>query len=331
MLRYEVELLAQGILDRVERGQPAEDDALVELKRDWPTDLGDAARRVAAHANSARGTEILWLIGVDERARSVVGATGVDPAKWFDQLRSHFESNWAPGVQVVTVPRESVVVVALLFDTSGAPFVVKQGDRLEVPWRGSTQTRSARRAELLQLLVPRTQAPDIHLKRGVLRHRELPDEEFEDLYFELELDVYVTPQNDRSTVLPFYKMKAAIFAKDGTEIFQFRECHADTEIELVRVGDARPRRPPHLEATTGELIVYGPGRAKLFAKGAGQIVDVAKIEKSCEIRYQVRSASGDAPVTLRQHFSRMTREEPEHELVWRATWPASLIPRGSGL
>jgi hypothetical protein len=43
--------------------------------------------------------------------------------------------------------------VALLFDTSKVPYVVKvpNSDRLEVPWREGTRTRSATRFELLRI------------------------------------------------------------------------------------------------------------------------------------------------------------------------------------
>jgi hypothetical protein len=148
---------------------------------------------------------------------------------------------------------------------------------------------------------------------------------------DLELNVYITPTNDGTIVLPFHKMKAALFANDGTETFQFQQCSGDTDIDLARVGEARPRRPAHVEASSSEISVYGPGRATLRATGYGSYVDVESIGKSCEIRFQVRTAIGDVPVTLRQHFSRMGQGETREEYEWRATWRANLLPRPSGL
>ncbi len=58
------------------------------------------------------------------------------------------------------MPFGSVIVVAMLFETDRAPFVVKNpaygtvgGDpvSLEVPWREGATTRSARRRDLLRL------------------------------------------------------------------------------------------------------------------------------------------------------------------------------------
>ena len=59
----QIESWALRVIDCVKRGQPNE-DFLVELKRDW-IDEAKAARRIAGHANAARGENILWLIGFD--------------------------------------------------------------------------------------------------------------------------------------------------------------------------------------------------------------------------------------------------------------------------
>ncbi len=78
---HEIELLANRIITRLQSGQPTEDDALVELKAEWP-DPAKAARRIAAHANSARGERIVWLLGIDEGRRSVPGVEATAPAQW---------------------------------------------------------------------------------------------------------------------------------------------------------------------------------------------------------------------------------------------------------
>ena len=72
MKKQDIEFKVLDIIDRLEKGQPIEDDT-VELKAEWPKDHFRAARRIAAHANSARGEPLLWLIGIDEKA-GVVGA-----------------------------------------------------------------------------------------------------------------------------------------------------------------------------------------------------------------------------------------------------------------
>ena len=82
MDRHELEVFVGNILHAVERGHQVEDDARVELKREWPTDRSRAARRIAGHANAAEGREIIWVIGVDEKKRQTILAAGV--TGWLD-------------------------------------------------------------------------------------------------------------------------------------------------------------------------------------------------------------------------------------------------------
>jgi hypothetical protein len=82
MRAHEIESWALATIDRVVRNQPVE-DSRVELKAEWPRDPSRAARRLAGHANAARQEPILWLIGVDEGARSVPGADYANLAFWW--------------------------------------------------------------------------------------------------------------------------------------------------------------------------------------------------------------------------------------------------------
>ena len=81
MKKQDIEYRVLEILERLEKGQPIEDDT-VELKAEWPKDHFRAARRIAAHANGARGAPILWLIGVDEK-KGAVGADFEELSVWF--------------------------------------------------------------------------------------------------------------------------------------------------------------------------------------------------------------------------------------------------------
>lgn len=57
-------------------------------------------------------------------------------------------------------------VLALAFETDEAPYVVKASEGLvdlEVPWRDGTTTQSAKRSELLRILMPSALAPDAEL------------------------------------------------------------------------------------------------------------------------------------------------------------------------
>jgi hypothetical protein len=151
MKRHEIENWALNIVDQVKSGQSAEDDK-VELKSLWPSDPKKAARRMAGHANAARGEPILWLIGVDER-NGVVGADDVEMANWWPTVQAEF-AGLTPGIVAhLNILVEDKTIVAILFETDRAPFVVKNpvhgsagggSVSLEVPWREGTSIRSAR-------------------------------------------------------------------------------------------------------------------------------------------------------------------------------------------
>jgi hypothetical protein len=137
----QIESWALRVIDCVKSGQPNE-DFLVELKREW-IDKYKAARRIAGHANAARGENILWLIGVDEKQSLVVGAAAAELASWYPAVASFF-NELAPRMIPLNIPVDDVIVVALLFETDRAPFVIKNpangqpgggAVELEVPWR----------------------------------------------------------------------------------------------------------------------------------------------------------------------------------------------------
>lgn len=152
MRKSELEAWVLNIIDRVESGQPNE-DARVQLKREW-LEPKKVARRIASHANAAGGEPVLWIIGVDQTA-GVVGADSLELATWLPQVRAKF-SELAPDLLLdLNVSARSKTVVALLFETDRAPFVMKNpaygssgggSVELEVPRRDGTRVRSARRS-----------------------------------------------------------------------------------------------------------------------------------------------------------------------------------------
>src|SRR5262245_20727771 len=116
MLKRQIESWALRLIDQFVKKQPNE-DALVELKTDWLTDHAKAARHLAGHANSARGQRILWLIGVDEKAHTVPGASHAQFADWFAQVTSCFDDGVSPTPTEINVPYNGNTVVAIAFET----------------------------------------------------------------------------------------------------------------------------------------------------------------------------------------------------------------------
>src|SRR6266404_5325723 len=154
MRAVEIESWALRILDTVQNQRRVE-DSKVELKMIWP-DPAKTARQLAAHANAARGENILWLIGVEETS-GIVGANFQELSNWFSQIKSGFENEY-PALQDLNVQYKGKSVAALCFDTSRFPYVVKNQSfdssgggpvKFEVPWREGTSTRTATRSELV--------------------------------------------------------------------------------------------------------------------------------------------------------------------------------------
>lgn len=159
MKNSEIESWALRTISQAQSQQPSE-DSRVELKSIWPPDYSKAARRIAAHLNAARGEPLLWLIGVDEKTGTTLGADRLEFTKWIGGIAGEFDG-LAPRCYDVNVPtNNNSTVVALVFESDRAPYVVrnpkfgtsKEPIALEVPWREGTAVRSATRADLLLIL-----------------------------------------------------------------------------------------------------------------------------------------------------------------------------------
>ena len=88
----QLEIWALNVIDMVKSGKYQEDD-LVELKTELPEPNAKNARRIAGHANTARGENILWLIGIDEKSETnkIPGFNNnIDLANWYPSLQKYF-------------------------------------------------------------------------------------------------------------------------------------------------------------------------------------------------------------------------------------------------
>lgn len=154
------------IVNRVVDGHSVEDD-LVECKAKWPEGAAKTARRIAGSANAARGADVLWIIGLDEDSHRVVEAEPTEHATWWDQVERCFTDAVVPDKQIVNVTTEHGTVTAIAFSTERAPYLVTTDGRggfdRDVPWRSGTKTRTAKRHELLSILVDQATVPTIEV------------------------------------------------------------------------------------------------------------------------------------------------------------------------
>jgi len=168
----DIELWINRVAERVARGSPLE-DSRVELKRDWPQDHNKAARQIAGLCNAMAGDDVLWIVGIDEKV-GVVGAQHSDLATWWPTVASEFDGTY-PRPQDLIVNLRTADVIALVFETDRAPYVVRNAMHgkpnggpvaWEVPWREGASTRTARRADLLRILIPTQSLPTVEVVRA---------------------------------------------------------------------------------------------------------------------------------------------------------------------
>jgi hypothetical protein len=314
MRPHEIESWALNIIDRVESKHPIE-DFRVELKAEW-IEADRAARRIAGHANAARGAPILWLIGVDEE-RGVVGAEHEELANWYSQVRTLF-NGLAPVLTDLNIPTPNgKTVVALLFGTDRAPFVVKNVAfgtreagpvRFEVPWRENTSIRTASRADLLRLLTPLQSLPAFEVLDGLLTATFEKRRSVSELHWGLELKLYVEPMSDDRVVIPFHKCFGSL------EIPRFVPRQSFDSINLgprnAPIRKSEHHRSKTIEVTRTEIIIDGPGmvslNADLYTSRMSQFS-----HKDAFVDISLFSVKAERPVPISLSFSQTENEANE--------------------
>lgn len=171
------------------------------------------ARRLAGHANAARGDWILWIFGVDEKS-GFVGVPSFDWADLWPNVQSHFDAN-APRPVIVSIESECGSVVAVAFETTLPPYVIRNPAfgqsaagpcEREVPWREGTRVRSAKHSDLLLLLTSRSSVPEVEITEtevhlsGGSRHAELA-------HYLLQANLYFMPKSENRVVIPLHRIQ----------------------------------------------------------------------------------------------------------------------------
>jgi hypothetical protein len=273
MKKHEIEAWVLEVAERVDGGKQIE-DSRVELKAEWPTEVKKAARQIAGLCNAARGQEVLWVIGIDEK-RGVIGASKTELSTWFAQVQSEIDGVY-PQVEelVITVP-SGQTVVALLFDTSRAPFIVKNPDggmiKYEVPWREATGTRTATRADLVKILSPVASIPEFEVLNGTLTLNRGSEPNPVGCF--LGVDIYAYPKSKDLVAIPYHQLAIKV---------SLPEYLLEAELNLISMKPTQRTRnvfpgavqsyfPPTesasktIDSTDSELLIYGPGKFHISA------------------------------------------------------------------
>lgn len=258
MRKIEIEAWALRAIDSVVAEQHTE-DSRVELKAEWPNDPRRAARRIASHANAAHGEPVLWLIGVDE-AGTVPGVVVTNMADWWQEVSRWFDE-LAPEFTDVVVTHQGASVVAMLFETDRAPFVVKTdgagGVNREVPLRQGTRTDSISRSQLVRLLTPVARTPTIEVLTAFLTvsYGQLQGQPNWKEHWDLRADLFVVQPQEQQSVFSDHRTAVTAtlegdFSRDlRSNLFTLRSpgrshhgsdhvfIHGPSHLSFVAVGD----------------------------------------------------------------------------------------------
>ena len=331
MRAHEIENWVLKIIEQVESGQPNE-DYRVELKAEWP-DAKKAARRIAGHANAAYGEPILWVIGVDEK-KGAVGVNNEELANWSAQVRAEFDELAPEILGDLNVPVKGKTVVALLFDTDRAPYVVKNPVyrqrnggpvQLEVPWREGRSTRSASRSDLLRILSPIQKNPSFELLNAWLK--VYPEEvgpsasgglsysDEKNLAWKLQMEFYVTPRTDARVVIPFHRCRASFEIPGHTPRTQFESIVMEPLSSLVHRGGNVTKRIDSvtIENTRDEVLFNGPG--KIVLRGEVEIPKSQIDGKKAEVRVSLFPVGSEHAISFRETLHKAPSNVQEHELA----------------
>ncbi|MCX5363200.1 ATP-binding protein [Streptomyces sp. NBC_00124] len=294
MRRQQLELVTIQSVERVLEGHGNE-DSLIEFKSEWPTE--SKARQLAGHANSARGEEIVWIVGVDEKARKLTSPESVDLAQWWAQICKRFDGQVTPEMMDLVVQiGDRGSVTALAFQTDRAPYVVNtQGGATEreVPIRDGTRTRSATRYELLKLLGPAKTVPVVTVLDASAVGSETIRQEVKRWGFSIRATLYVDQHIDDATFFPLHGMRAELEVVTSADVANF-PLRVNSHNEAFKVG---------ADWRADGLMVSGPTAFGVLLHAGDELgMPVSFFEASSyrvKVSFEVAGAQRAAKVNLR--------------------------------
>ncbi|MGH8901801.1 MAG: hypothetical protein ACRDYA_08970 [Egibacteraceae bacterium] len=281
----------------------------VELQAEWPAPA-KAARRLAGHANASRGASILWIIGLDER-RGVTQTHEDDLANWWVQVAGRFDG-LPPDLHNLRVPVNDTTLLALLFSTERAPFVVKNPEggtpEFEVPWRDGTRIRSARRADLVRILSPLRQTPSFE----VLSAQVELTQDGGKVSWSVYATLYQQRILDSSIVIPLHRCSAKLSSPGGVHMVELEQPELTEVLRPLgrvqsepsfRPGSGAPTARPLVEE--GQIELRGPARVRFFSWKTDQALEeigrFASVQQLV-LNIELEVLEGPLPVTVEAHL-----------------------------
>ena len=273
-----LEVRVMSILDRVEQGQRIE-DSTVELKSNFINPV-KAAEVLAGHANAALGEQLLWLIGVDEKQGAVVGIDQTELKDWLSKVNKTFDEIAPTLIKDLVVPRNGLSVLALVFETDRAPYVVKHDNKPQrwVPWRYGADTQPAKRSDLLRMLLPTIKSPKIEVQQGFFTGAA----NAEPSIFKVFVRLYLIPATSSEVVtIPSHKIKGIlVFPEESYKI----SSESTVRVETLERAEQTIQINKHMSTKEGR------------SKYVGQELIFCDIPKTVQL-YQIFRAK-ESPISL---------------------------------
>jgi hypothetical protein len=261
----DLEFLGLRQLERIGRREALEPgcDALLT----WPKPAL-AARRLAAQANAARGTPLLWLVGVDSHGkRRTCDRKGFE--KWQAAIRPFFDG-LVPEMEALVVPAEGGKEMVLVgIETTRAPFVIRpvaKDETLEVPWfdRESGKIRSASRFDLVRMFTPLADLPHFEVLEAELTFfRNVIPRTKATFRWTLDASLYIVPRGNARIVVPLQRIRANV------EILGAAFASKGVDISLTP-----DKGSPGVRVTESALLIENLGRVFFYCVGSTEVPEL---------------------------------------------------------
>ncbi|SDW89712.1 hypothetical protein SAMN04487912_105280 [Arthrobacter sp. cf158] len=227
MRAIDLETRVLTAVEQIRKGQQVEHD-FIECKRSWPQE--NKARQLAGSLNRAGGDPVIYIIGIDEDSGQIFDVSGTDVLDWWNQIGPQFDQTGPELIRhmPVVINSDGEQVVALAFASDRAPYVVKVGDspKLEVPMREGTGTRSAKRDELLRLLIPAVSVPSTVMLKASFKLQRVETtidwQQVVDFKPSGEIRIYFEHNSSEPVTLPSHGMSASLIADGSTSPLRIR-------------------------------------------------------------------------------------------------------------
>ena len=276
----------------------AEGDRHAASFRSWPGPPQVAARQLAAHANAARGRDVLWLIGLPSQgARARTGVDIKHLQTWLDGITPYFDGV-APRVTGFNVPAGGMTsgravrqVVALHIETTRAPFVVRRGNAAEVPWFDARDAavRPAGRLELIKLLSPLEDLPRFEVLDAELTFYKNPHAGLTSktaYRWTFDGSIYVMPQAEGRLVVPLHRCRGSVSNAQGG----FRSEASDLSLTA-------DKNSPAVRITESAALIEGLGRIFVYCCGS-TAQECLPLQDALTVLFDLVPAGSDRAATV---------------------------------